>query len=122
MTVIANSVFQEWSSSFLATITCGFAIDTDKLHLSDETLIPIVIWEILALCLAVWIVIKHFRELRQLAPTGSTIGDCFTVLIRSHVLYFVAFVVGSCCRFGAVSTNNHIASVVGAGFITGLSK
>jgi hypothetical protein len=47
------------------------------------------VWEVLALCLSVWIAMKHFRELRRLGPsTGSTIGDCFRVLIRSHVLYF----------------------------------
>jgi hypothetical protein len=47
------------------------------------------VWEVLALCLSVWIAVKHFRELRRLGPsTGSTIGDCFRVLIKSHVLYF----------------------------------
>jgi hypothetical protein len=44
------------------------------------------VWEVLALCLAVWIVVKHFRRL----PTGWTIEDCFTVLIKAHVFYFVA--------------------------------
>ena len=44
------------------------------------------VWEVLALSLAVWIAIKHFREL----PTGWTIEDCFKVLIRSHVLYFAS--------------------------------
>jgi hypothetical protein len=47
------------------------------------------VWEVLALCLSVWIAVKHFRDLRHLSPsTGSTIGDCFRVLIKSHVLYF----------------------------------
>ncbi|KAG2360803.1 hypothetical protein BDR07DRAFT_123548 [Suillus spraguei] len=50
------------------------------------------VWEALALCLSVWIAAKHFRELRRLSPsTGSTIGDCFRVLIKSHVLYFASF-------------------------------
>ncbi|KAG1798938.1 uncharacterized protein HD556DRAFT_1525423 [Suillus plorans] len=50
-------------------------------------------WEVLALCLSVWVAVKHFRELRRLGPsTGSTIGDCFRVLIQSHVLYFASFV------------------------------
>jgi hypothetical protein len=44
-------------------------------------------WEILALCLAVWIAVKHFRELQQ-ASTGWAVGDCFTVLIETHVFYF----------------------------------
>jgi hypothetical protein len=47
------------------------------------------VWEVLALCLSVWIAVKHFRDLRRLGrSTGSTIGDCFRVLINSHVLYF----------------------------------
>jgi hypothetical protein len=44
------------------------------------------VWEVLALCLVVWITIKHLRE----RPTGSTIGDCFTAMIESHVLYFAS--------------------------------
>jgi hypothetical protein len=44
------------------------------------------IWEIIALSLAVWIVIKHFRELRQ--QSRWNIRDCFTVLIQTHVFYF----------------------------------
>jgi hypothetical protein len=48
-----------------------------------------IVWEVLTLCLSVWIAVKHFRDLRRLGPsTGSTIGDCFRALIESHVLYF----------------------------------
>ncbi|KIK42375.1 hypothetical protein CY34DRAFT_805039 [Suillus luteus UH-Slu-Lm8-n1] len=60
----------------------------------DQLLPPMVwmlntVWEVLTLCLSVWIAVKHFRELRRLGPsTGSSIGDCFKVLIQSHVLYF----------------------------------
>ncbi|KAG2363602.1 hypothetical protein BDR07DRAFT_1403675 [Suillus spraguei] len=44
-------------------------------------------WEVFTLCLALWSAIKHFRELQQ--PWKRwTIWDCFTVLIKSHVLYF----------------------------------
>jgi hypothetical protein len=47
------------------------------------------VWEVLALGLSVWIAVKHFRDLRRFGPsTGLTIGDCFKVLIKSHVLYF----------------------------------
>jgi len=46
-------------------------------------------WEVLALCLSVWIAVKHFRNLRRLGlSTGSIVGDCFTVLIQFHALYF----------------------------------
>ena len=55
--------------------------------LTAETWILGTVWEILVLCLAVWIVVKRCRELRQ-SSTGWAIGDCFTVLITTHVLYF----------------------------------
>jgi hypothetical protein len=63
--------------------------DPDKVDLFYERMIPTAIWEILASVLALWVVIKHFRELRKSA-TGSTIGDCFTVLTKSHAFYFGA--------------------------------
>jgi hypothetical protein len=68
---------------------CLFSVDPDQIDLGYESLISTAIWEILASVLALWIVIKHFRELRNSA-TGSIIGDCFTVLIKSHAFYFVA--------------------------------
>ncbi|KAG1792146.1 uncharacterized protein HD556DRAFT_1528071 [Suillus plorans] len=52
-------------------------------------------WEVLTLCLAIWIAVKHFRELRQYS-TGSITRDCFTVLVKAHVVYFVSFVATSC--------------------------
>lgn len=61
-------------------------------------------WEALALCLAVWIAIKHFREHKRLGvSTGSTIRDCFAMLIKSQVLYFIGFVAVSCFDFGYFS-------------------
>ncbi|KAG2032576.1 hypothetical protein BDR03DRAFT_985620 [Suillus americanus] len=42
------------------------------------------VWGVLALCLAVWIAVKHFRELRQHSTRGI-IGDCFTVLMKTHI-------------------------------------
>ncbi|OAX30844.1 hypothetical protein K503DRAFT_806657 [Rhizopogon vinicolor AM-OR11-026] len=51
------------------------------------------VWEVLALCLAAWIAVKHFRELQ---PTGWTVGSCLTALIKSHVLYFSGFAATSC--------------------------
>jgi hypothetical protein len=66
---------------------CGYEGDTWLLI--SMTWIVNTVWEVLALCLSVWIAVKHFRDLRRLGPsTGSTIGDCFRVLIQSHVLYF----------------------------------
>ncbi|KAG1774450.1 hypothetical protein EV702DRAFT_524302, partial [Suillus placidus] len=72
------------------------------------------VWEVLALCLSVWIAVKHFRDLRRLGQsTGSTIGDCFRVLIKSHVLYFASFV---CVQLGylspELSNSNSMATTV----------
>jgi hypothetical protein len=46
------------------------------------------VWEVLVLCLAVWIVVKHFREVQQLS-TGGTIANCLIVLTKTHMIYFV---------------------------------
>ncbi|KAG2335786.1 hypothetical protein BDR05DRAFT_971439 [Suillus weaverae] len=72
------------------------------------------VWEVLALCLSVWIAVKHFRGLRRLGQsTGSTIGDCFRVLIKSHVLYFASFV---CVQLGylspELSNSNSMATTI----------
>ena len=65
---------------------------TFQCHYGDDdfmtlTWLLITVWEILALCLAIWISVKHFREM---PPIGWSVGDCFNVLIRSHVHYFAA--------------------------------
>ena len=59
---------------------------TDPL-LVAATYILVTVWEVLALCVAVWIAVKHFREFQR-PSTSWTIGDCFTVLIKTHVFYF----------------------------------
>ncbi|KAG1722253.1 hypothetical protein EDD22DRAFT_962288 [Suillus occidentalis] len=81
---------------------CGYEGDTWLLI--SMTWIVNTVWEVLALCLSVWIAVKHFRDLRRLGPsTGSTIGDCFRVLIQSHVLYFASFAGVSCFQLIAIS-------------------
>jgi hypothetical protein len=68
---------------------CSFYYGGETSLLVSMTWIVNTVWEVLALCLSVWIAVKHFRDMRRLGPsTGSTIGDCFRVLIQSHVLYF----------------------------------
>ena len=57
--------------------------------LNSVTWILGAVWEVLALCLAVWIAVKHFRELQQL-PRGWTVRNTFEVLIQTHVLYFAS--------------------------------
>ncbi|KAG2356885.1 hypothetical protein BDR07DRAFT_415755 [Suillus spraguei] len=62
----------------------------------EELILSVVtVWEVLTLCLAVWIAVKHYRELRQYS-TGGIIGDCFTVMMKTHVLYFASFVAVAC--------------------------
>jgi hypothetical protein len=68
---------------------CGYDYEEDIQLLISMTWMLNTVWEVLALCLSLWIAVKHFRDLRRLGPSaGSTIGDCSRVLIESHVLYF----------------------------------
>jgi hypothetical protein len=69
---------------------CGYNYEGDFQLLISMIWMLNTVWEVLVLCLSVWIAVKHgVRELRRLGPsTGSTIGDHFRVLIQSHVLYF----------------------------------
>ncbi|KAG1856471.1 hypothetical protein F4604DRAFT_1213919 [Suillus subluteus] len=69
------------------TYQCIFAYGGDSVFLSAMTWILLTVWEVLALCIAVWIAVKHFRELRQHSTRGI-IGDSFTVLMKTHVRYF----------------------------------
>ncbi|KAG2348177.1 hypothetical protein BDR05DRAFT_957902 [Suillus weaverae] len=95
---------------FLAVnIACGVITaiglkDTDVQLLISMVWMLNTVWEVLALCLSVGIAVKHFRGLRRLGPSaGSTIGDCFRVLIESHVLYFASFVCVSCLQLSTLS-------------------
>ncbi|KAG2107449.1 uncharacterized protein F5147DRAFT_837376 [Suillus discolor] len=77
------------------TYQCTIGFRRDTLVLNSAAWILSIVWEVLTLCLAVWIAVKHFRELR-LHAAGGIIGDCFTVLMKTHVVYFASFVAVSC--------------------------
>ncbi|KAG2101153.1 hypothetical protein BD769DRAFT_188876 [Suillus cothurnatus] len=78
------------------------------------------VWEVVALCLAVWITVKHFCDLRRLGPlTGSTIGDCFRVLIKSHVFYFASFFCVSCLQLGRDSPELFDSNFIGTQILQG---
>ncbi|KAG1744138.1 uncharacterized protein EDB91DRAFT_1080935 [Suillus paluster] len=84
------------------------------------------IWEVLALCLAGWIAVKHFRELRG-HSAGWIIGDCFTVLMKSHVVYFASsarpsFLASSCLNFGNLSPTLANTFTLGSQIYYGLSQ
>jgi len=66
---------------------CAFEIDGNGTLLNGITWILGFAWEALALSLAVWIAIKHFRELQR-TSTGWAVEDCFTILMQTHVFYF----------------------------------
>jgi preprotein translocase subunit SecG len=84
------------------TYECTADFVGDALFLSSMTWIFGTVWEVLTLCLAVWISVKHFRELRQHSTSGI-IGDCFTVLMKTHLSYFVSFLAISCFQIGLFS-------------------
>jgi hypothetical protein len=78
---------------------CGYGLEGDDelLALMFSTLNTV--WEVLVLCLSIWIAVKELRYLRRLGRlTTSSIGECFRVLIQSHVLYFASFVGVNCLQ------------------------
>jgi len=66
---------------------CAYELDGIEVLLVDISWILGTAWETLVLSLAVWIAIKHFRQLQQ-TSTGWAVGDCFTILIQTHIFYF----------------------------------
>ncbi|KAG1739495.1 uncharacterized protein EDB91DRAFT_1284693, partial [Suillus paluster] len=89
---------------FSGTYICGYDHEGDVDILISAVWILTAVWEVLALCLAVWIAVKHFRDLRSLGPsTGSIIENCFTVLIKSHMLYFASFAAVASLQVGYLS-------------------
>ncbi|KAG2104662.1 uncharacterized protein F5147DRAFT_261829 [Suillus discolor] len=91
---------------------CGYELEgTDPLLISMISVLNSV-WEVLVLCLSVWIAVKHFREMRRYSlSTGSKIVDCFRVLIQSHVLYFASFVGVSCIQLVYLSPKLNANSI-----------
>ncbi|KIK39609.1 hypothetical protein CY34DRAFT_808061 [Suillus luteus UH-Slu-Lm8-n1] len=86
------------------TYMCDFGYEEDDRLLASMTWTLNTVWEVLALCLSVWIAVKHFRDLQRLGPsTGSFLGNLFRVLIKSHVLYFASFVGVSCLELSFLS-------------------
>ncbi|KAG1798123.1 uncharacterized protein HD556DRAFT_221470 [Suillus plorans] len=83
------------------TYQCAISYTGDLTVLSSAVWILSVIWEVLVLCLAVWIAVKHFRELR-LHSAGGIVGDCFTVLMKTHVVYFASFLAVSCFELSMI--------------------
>lgn len=81
---------------------CSPSFNGNGVLLIDIISILSIAWEVLALCLAAWIAVKHIRELPQSSARG-TLGGCFKVLIKTHVVYFTSFVAMSCFQIGYLS-------------------
>lgn len=69
------------------TYQCSVSYDGDVQVLKSMPWILTTAWEILALCLAGWIAIHHFRDLQR-HSAGGIIGDFVTVLMKTHAAYF----------------------------------
>lgn len=104
MVIVAGIGVSGEKRFFSGTNQCAIVFaDIDAVHLHETAWIPAIMWELIAFCLVVWVVVDHFRELRQHGPTGLTIRDYFTVLIKTHLLYFVSFAAVSCLYLGPLS-------------------
>jgi preprotein translocase subunit SecG len=70
-----------------AVYVCYYNIEGNGPFLIKMDWLLATIWEILALGLAVWTAVKHFRELQR-ESTGWAVKNCLTVLIKTHTFYF----------------------------------
>ncbi|KAG2117671.1 hypothetical protein BD769DRAFT_1751347 [Suillus cothurnatus] len=77
------------------TYQCTGNLEGNTLLLFSITWILPIIWEVFALCLVIWIAVKHFRDLQR---AWITIGDPVTELMKIHVFYFASFVAISCFK------------------------
>jgi preprotein translocase subunit SecG len=102
--MIALEMMQMSGEEFVlsGTYQCIVNYAGDSMFLGNTAWVLATVWEVLALCLAVWIAVKHFRELRP-HSTGGMISDCFTVLVQTHVSYFASFLAISCFEIGLFS-------------------
>ncbi|KAG1767925.1 hypothetical protein EDD22DRAFT_1003996 [Suillus occidentalis] len=100
---------------------CSYGYEGDSSFLFSMAWILATVWEVFALCLSVWIAAKHFRDLRRLGPsTGSTIWDCLSMLVQSHVLYFASFAGVSCFQFITLSSAFLNSSPMGVQILFGI--
>ncbi|KAG2133240.1 uncharacterized protein EDB93DRAFT_1107620 [Suillus bovinus] len=84
VTMQTSAVLEEFILSGIYLCMNNFG--GDSIFLLSMTWILDTIWEVFALCLTIWIAVKHFSELRRHSARGI-IGDCFTVLMQTHISY-----------------------------------
>ncbi|KAG1779069.1 hypothetical protein EV702DRAFT_119104 [Suillus placidus] len=103
------------------TYACGYNYEGDVELLITMVWILGTAWEVLALFLSVWIAVGHFRDMRQFrSSTGSIVEDCFTVMIKSHLLYFASFTTVACLQLGHISPAILDSNSVGTEIYTGI--
>ncbi|KAG2141206.1 uncharacterized protein EDB93DRAFT_1295108 [Suillus bovinus] len=114
--IMAHASVEEFILS--GTYQCLIGFRGDLPLLTSVMWILTTVWEVLTLCLALWIAVKHFRELRR-HPTGGIMKDCFTVLMKTHLLYFVSFVAVSCLQLviPTLSTEYSLDAQIYSGFL-----
>jgi hypothetical protein len=98
---VMTTTHASWEEVILSgTYLCSINFAEDTILLGSITWILGTAWEVLALCLAIWIAVKHFRELRSHSAGGliGVMGDCFRVMMKTHMLYFASFIAVSCFR------------------------
>ncbi|KAG2348010.1 hypothetical protein BDR05DRAFT_599874 [Suillus weaverae] len=76
------------------TYQCTYAWEGNARTLDSMAWALNTMWEAIALCLALWVAVKHFRGLRRLSKLSAI--DLFPVLIKTHAAYFVSFAAVSC--------------------------
>ncbi|KAG2034965.1 hypothetical protein BDR03DRAFT_552587 [Suillus americanus] len=97
-TIIAIHTSKDSEEHILSgTYQCSIGYTKDMLLLISIGWILGIVWEVLTLCFAIWIAVKHFHELRR-HSAGGIIRDVFTVLMKTHILYFASFVTVSCLQ------------------------
>jgi hypothetical protein len=113
ITVIQHSHYLSEELVLSGTYRCVNMERLDSARLITVTWILGSVWEVLALFLALRVAVKHVCGLQQFRSTGQIIRDCFTVLIKTHVLYFVFFAAVSCFIFGSMSPEISNSNSVG---------
>ncbi|KIK45746.1 hypothetical protein CY34DRAFT_494226 [Suillus luteus UH-Slu-Lm8-n1] len=114
ITAIQTSHFPWVESVLSGTYWCIGISESETVRLVAVTWILGTVWEVIALCLALIVAAKHFRELQRFRQsTGQTMEDYFTVLIKAHVLYFAFFAAVSCLTIGLLSPNIANSTSVG---------
>jgi hypothetical protein len=120
---VMTTTHASWEEVILSgTYLCSINFAEDTILLGSITWILGTVWELLALCLAVWIAVKHFRELRSHSAGGliGVMGDCFRVMMKTHMLYFASFIAVSCFRLildlsPALSGEYSLSGAIGTG-------